>query len=187
VCGNGTERRTGPDRAGSADEIAIDATERAMHRGRTGSTVSRERACRRRMHGASVNAADTPGAKATAAHAHATAAHAHTTAAGMKAATTAVETAASATMEATAAAAMTTATAAMTGGRFGGRSGHGHSGQKREGKLGFHVTPVPESAPCGCSGGPWPKPKLRQSRSGFRFGQSHLRKVALRHAQAVPD
>ncbi len=90
------------------------------------------------MHGAGVNAANTPGAKATAAHAHTTAA------ADMKAATTAVETAASATMEATTAAAMTTATAAMTGGRFGGRSGdHGHPGQKREGKLGFHVTPVP--------------------------------------------
>jgi hypothetical protein len=108
-------------------------------------------------------------------------------AAGVEA-TTASMKAAAAGVEATATTAVpaTTAATAMPGESIDRSSrDHGHPGQKREGKLAFHVTPVLlRAAPCACVGGTCPEPKLRQSRRGFRIGQSNLRKVALRHSRS---
>jgi hypothetical protein len=88
---------------------------------------------------------DAAGPEACTAHTR-TAAGVKTTTAGVETSAARVETSASAAAVAAATPAMSTATATATMARgcFGGCGGdHGHPGQKREGKLAFHVTPVP--------------------------------------------
>jgi hypothetical protein len=80
------------------------------------------------------------------------AAHARATAPGMKAAAAAVEATAAAMASASASAAMpATATTVAGRRRAGADNDHGRPGQKREGKLAFHVTPRPlEYLTCAC-------------------------------------
>jgi hypothetical protein len=169
--GSGPDRGARTDRAGATDEIV--AADRTVRSGRIGkamaghgvvgntmtrSTMGGETVCGRRMDGADVSRA-APETGAT---------HADATAAGVKAATTDMKTAtagvkttaaaveaAPAAMTTTASAAVSTTTATTVAGRrcTGANKDHGRPGQKREGKLAFHVTPRPLGYPtCACKG-----------------------------------